>query len=130
MGIFLSFKIGDVVVRGTYTYFLDFTTESNSFLIELIFGGLVPFFMLFSSRVRENRRALMFVAILIVAGVAYNRINVFIVAYQPFTSLKSYFPAVGEIAVTAGLVALLMFVYKIAVCYLPVISAQPLEEKK
>ena len=34
-----------------------------------------------------------------------------------------YFPSVSEISVTAGLIATLMFLYRMAVTWLPVISA-------
>jgi Ni/Fe-hydrogenase subunit HybB-like protein len=59
---------------------------------------------------------------MIVGGVAINRINVFIVAYTPPVSQSSYFPALGEILVTVGLISALMFTYRFIVTYLPVLS--------
>ncbi len=55
-------------------------------------------------------------------GVAFNRVNVFLVAYQPPYATKSYFPSLTEIAVTVGLISLLILVYRVIVTYLPVIS--------
>jgi Ni/Fe-hydrogenase subunit HybB-like protein len=60
---------------------------------------------------------------MIVAGVLINRINVFVVGYQPPVSEASYFPAVGEFLVTLGLIATLMFIYRFFVIHLPVLSA-------
>ena len=59
-----------------------------------------------------------------------NRINVFLVAYQPPYAVKSYFPSFGEIAVTVGLIATLMLVYRALVTYLPVISHPELTARK
>ena len=69
-------------------------------------------------------------ALLIVLGVAFNRINVFLVAYQPPYAVRSYFPSLGEIAVTVGLIATLMLVYRALVTYLPVISHPELTARK
>jgi Ni/Fe-hydrogenase subunit HybB-like protein len=52
-----------------------------------------------------------------------NRINVFIVGYKPPLSENGYFPALGEILVTLGLIATLMFIYRLVVTYLPVLQA-------
>ena len=59
---------------------------------------------------------------MIVGGVIMNRINVFLVSYQPPYPIKSYFPSVGEILVTAGFVAALMLAYRFTVYYFPVLG--------
>ena len=89
-------------------------------------GLIVPFLMLLSSRMRHSRRGLLLASLLIVLGVVLNRINVFLVAYQPPYATSSYFPSMGEIAVTAGMISLLIIAYRIIVTYLPVIG-QPIE---
>ena len=65
---------------------------------------------------------------LVVAGVAFNRMNVFLVAFRPHTADAPYVPALGEFAVTIGLVAGLVLCYRAIVINLPVI-AQPEEEE-
>ncbi len=123
LGVYMAVKIGDMAIRGTYVYLLDGSMQSNSFLVEVVFGVVVPWFMLLSSRLRNSRGALFAASTLIVLGVLMNRINVFVVAYEaPYTKVH-YFPSVSEIAVTAGLIATLMFLYRMAVTWLPVISA-------
>ena len=101
---------------------LDGSIQSVCFIIEMVFGLIVPFAMLLSARVRNTPRLLFTAALLVVLGVALNRINVFLVAYQPPYTTKSYFPSLSEIAVTVGLISLLMLVYRVIVTYLPVIS--------
>ena len=122
LGIYLAFKIGDMVIRESYVLLLEGSVQSLMFTIEMVFGLIVPFAMLLSPKVRNSPKWLFWAALLIVLGVALNRVNVFLVAYQPLYPVKSYFPAIGEFAVTIGLVSLLMFIYRVIVTYFPVIT--------
>ena len=122
LGIYLALKVGDMVVRRTYLYLLDGTAQTNAFVIELLFGVIVPWLMLLSPKLRQSRRALFIACSLIVGGVMLNRINVFVVGYRPPISEANYFPAIGEILVTVGLIAALMFIYRFIVTYLPVLN--------
>ena len=122
LGIYLALKVGDMVIRGTYVYLLDGTAQTNSFIFEVVFGVVVPWLMLLSPSVRHSRRWLFSACAMIVGGVLVNRLNVFVVGYRPPVSEANYFPAVGEILVTAGFVAALMFIYRLLVTYLPVLN--------
>jgi Ni/Fe-hydrogenase subunit HybB-like protein len=122
LGLYLILKVGDMVVRGTYVYLLDGTAQTNAFLIELVLGVIVPWLMLISNKLRQSRRALFIACSLMVGGVILNRLNVFVVGYRPPISEANYFPAIGEILVTIGLIAALMFIYRFLVSYLPVLS--------
>lgn len=124
LGLYAALKIGDMIVRGTYNYLLDGSAQSNAFLVEIIMGILVPWFMLVSDKLRNSRRHLFIASTMIVGGVLLNRINVFVVGYKPPVSEATYFPAIGEILITVGLIACLMFLYRVLVTYLPVISAK------
>jgi len=115
-------KIGDMLVRGTWVYLLDGTCQTNSFIVEMLFGIIVPWIMLIFEKIRNSRKGVFTAASLIVGGVVLNRINVFIVGYRPPLSKSGYFPAPGEIFVTLGLIATLMFIYRIVVTYLPVLQ--------
>ena len=127
LGLYMALKIGDMVVRGTYVYLFDGTSRTNSYLVEMIFGVVVPWLMLLSEKVRRSRRALFAASAMIVGGVVLNRINVFVVGYQPPVSEANYFPAVGEILVTIGLISTLMFIYRFLITHLPVLSASARE---
>ena len=122
LGLYLALKVGDMVVRGTYVYLLDFTAQTNAFIIELLFGVIVPWLMLLSPQLRRSRQSLFIACTMIVGGVLVNRINVFVVGYRPPISEANYFPAIGEVLVTVGLIAALMFVYRFIVTYLPVLN--------
>jgi Ni/Fe-hydrogenase subunit HybB-like protein len=49
-------------------------------------------------------------------------VNVFLVAYNPPAATKTYVPSLIEFAVTIGLIATLIFCYRVVVTYFPVIS--------
>ncbi|MBL0714045.1 MAG: Ni/Fe-hydrogenase cytochrome b subunit [Desulfosarcina sp.] len=122
LGLYLMLKLGDMVVRGPYVYLLDGTAQTNSFLIEIIFGVLVPWIMLLLPKVRRSRKSLFIACAMIVFGVLINRINVFVVGYKPPVCNCNYFPSIGEILITVGLISGLMLVYRFLVTYLPVLN--------
>ena len=121
-GLYLAFKVGDILVRESYVLLAEGSVQSICFIVEMVFGLILPFVMLLSARVRNTPRLLFTAALLIVLGVAFNRINVFLVAYQPPYAVTSYFPSIFEIAVTVGLISTLMLLYRLIATYLPVIS--------
>lgn len=123
LGIYLAFKIGDMVVRESYRHFTATSVTGMLFALEIILGLVVPLALLLSARVRNSPRWLFIASLMVVLGVALNRVNVFLVSYQPPYAVRSYFPSVGEFAVTIGLIAGLMLVYRIVVTYLPVLSS-------
>ncbi len=122
LGTYLALKVGDMVIRKTYVYLLDGTAQTNSFLVEMILGVIVPWIMLLSPVVRRSRRWLFTACTLIVGGVLLNRINVFVVGYRPPISENNYFPSVTEVLITVGFIAGLMFLYRFFVTYLPVLN--------
>lgn len=125
LGVYLAFKLGDMFIRESYVHLIDASTQSTMFLIEMLFGVALPFALLLSERVRNAPRGVFIACLLIVLGVALNRVNVFLVSYQPPYAMQGYFPSIGEFAITVGLVSLLILVYRVIVSYFPVIS-QPL----
>ena len=124
LGAYMVLKMGDMVARGTYTYLLDGTAQSKAFMAEMLVGVFIPWIMLLSARVRRTRWMLFIACFLIIGGVALNRVNVFLVGFQPPYAERSYFPAIGEMAVTAAMIAGLMFFYRICITYFPVLSSR------
>jgi Ni/Fe-hydrogenase subunit HybB-like protein len=122
LGTYLALKVGDMAIRKTYVYLLDGTAQTNSFLVEMLLGVIVPWIMLLSPVVRRSRRWLFTACTLIVGGVLLNRINVFVVGYRPPVSENNYFPSITEVLITVGFIAALMFLYRFFVTYLPVLN--------
>ncbi len=121
IGIYLAFKIGDMFIRETFKYITLFDTPSIMFIAEM--GLLVIAFVMFiSNRVTHSPLGLFIASALVIAGVLLNRINNFIVAYNPYYNPVKYIPSFGEISVTVGCIALLVLVYRVVVMIFPVIS--------
>ncbi len=122
LGVYLAFKLGDLLIREEYPHTTEETAQAGLFAVETVFGVVIPFVMLLVVNEHTSGRWLASAAVLVVLGVALNRVNVFLVAYQPPYATRTYFPSIGEFAVTAGLIALLMLLYRVMVTHLPVIS--------
>ena len=127
LGLYVVIKLGDLIARGAYTTLLDGSGQSMSFLVEVGFGVVVPWFMLLSGAVRRSRRGLFVASLMIVLGVLLNRINAFVVSFTPPYAETPYYPAVGELLVTAGAVSTIFFLYRVFVTFFPVLAAQEQE---
>ena len=121
LGLYAGAKLADLVIRGAYVHLLHFNLQTVMFLIEMLGGVLIPLFMLSSPRVRRSPRLLFLACMAVVLGVALNRINVFLVAFQPPFATTGYFPSLIEILLTSGLIAGLVYVYRTIVMILPVL---------
>ena len=122
LGIYLAFKIGDMFIRETFVYLGEFNTASVMFTIEILFGVIIPLRMFLSPKVLKSPPLLFTASALVVIGVLLNRINNFVVAYNPPYSTTSYFPSFGEISVTVGFTAMLVLAYRFIIMNFPVIS--------
>ena len=121
LGVYLSFKIGDLVIRKAFVYLAVFNVQSVMFIIELLLI-IIPLVMFSSHKVLKSPLKLFIAASLVIAGVLVNRIDNFIVAYTPLYAIKSYFPSYGEISVSLGCAALLVLIYRACVMIFPVIA--------
>lgn len=123
LGVYLALKLGDITLREAWPYVAAFDTHSFVWLAEILFGVVTPMLILSNRRLRHTVGGLFTAATLVVLGVAFNRINVFLVAYHPPYAEKTYFPSFFEFAVTIGLIATLVLVYRALVMIFPVIAA-------
>jgi len=121
LGLYIVAKVGDLVVRQQVGLLLEGSVASYMWMVEMGFGVVLPFLMLVQKRVRSSPKLLLTACALIVGGVVVNRINVFLVAYQPPYAEKAYFPSIQEILITVGLISTLALLYRAAVTILPVL---------
>ncbi len=122
LGVYLALKIGDLTLRDAWPYVFEGSTQSLMFSIELLLGVVAPLILLSSRRIRNSVSGLFISALLVILGVALNRINVFLVAYRPLYADGTYFPSIFEIIVTIGLISALVLVYRYIVLNFPVIT--------
>ncbi len=123
LGVYLVAKVVDLTIREAWPYILEGSFRSLMYIIEISFGVILPIVLLSIKKVRESVRGLFVSATLVILGVALNRINVFLVAYQPLYAEKPYFPSLYEILVTIGLISALVLAYRLVVMNFPVISS-------
>ncbi len=123
LGVYLSFKIGDMVIRRSYVYLGEGSSRSYMFLLEMTVGLVIPLVMMLSHRVRYSPRWLCLASFLVMLGVVLNRTNVYLVGYQPLHAVKVYYPSLPEWALTIGAVAAVVFCWRVIVTYFPVLSA-------
>jgi len=122
LGVYLAFKLGDLLIRGRFGLLADGSVPSLCFLAEIGLGVAVPMLLLLSDRVRRSGTGMLASSVLVVFGVALNRINVFLVSYEPPYATKTYFPSLGEVAVTVALISILILAYRAIVTWLPVLE--------
>ncbi len=123
LGSYIAFRVGDMLYRGSYVFLFDGSAAAIMFWIEFGLLTIVPCCMFMSPDVRRSPGGLLTAALMYIAGVLLNRCTVFFIAYQPPYAEKAYIPAIGEFALTIGLIAAIMFVYRAVVTIFPVLSA-------
>ncbi len=122
--VYLAAKVIDMVNRGSWVHLQQLSLQSVMFMIEVGVGVVLPMFLLLSHKLRRDRRWLHLSSALVVLGVALNRVNVFIIGYKPPYSEGPYVPAWSEVLLTAGLISLLILLYRAFVWVFPVLPAE------
>lgn len=125
LGIYLAFKLGDMLIRETYAGLTEWNVVNTFFVAEMSLGIVAPLVLLSLDRVRRSTPGLLIGTLLVVLGVALNRINVFLVAYRPPYASHAYFPSLAEITFTVGLFAALILAFRFVVIHLPVLTPPP-----
>ncbi|EGW38681.1 NrfD/PsrC family molybdoenzyme membrane anchor subunit [Desulfosporosinus sp. OT] len=112
MLLYLILKIVDIAVKGTLSNVFAFDLPSIMFLIELVFGVIIPIIIAFSS-LSGTRKGLLWFGILDVAGVILNRFNVVFTGLGKYLNQHGghYSPAWTEIVVSLGLVSIACLAY-------------------
>jgi formate dehydrogenase iron-sulfur subunit len=96
------------------------------FFVELSMGFLLPALLLSRSRVRADTVWRLAAALLLVGGVAFNRLNV---AFLGMNMEGTYVPSLVEVLVSLATVAAMLFFYTLAVKLLPIYeSTEPVPD--
>jgi Ni/Fe-hydrogenase subunit HybB-like protein len=118
--VYFVARFSDLAVRGNLGLIFSSGKASTLFLIEVVGLGIVPMLLLFSPGVRKSVDGILWSQVLVIAGVLMNRFNVSFLSQS--NGSGSYFPAPSEFALSVGLVALAVFLYRAAVVYLPIMT--------
>jgi len=120
LAVYFVARFSDLAVRGNLGLIFSSGKASTLFLIEVVGLGIVPMLLLFSPGVRKSVDGVLWSQVLVIAGVLMNRFNVSFLSQSNGTG--SYFPALSEFALSVGLVALAVFLYRWAVVKLPIMT--------
>ncbi len=121
LGIYGAVKIGDLIVRYNQLNLLEHPAATISLMVEILLGVVAPFLLFLNRAVRRSEGWLFFTVSLIIFGVILNRINVFLVGYNPPYLTKAYFPSIGEILMTIAIVSSILFCYRLFVTFFPIL---------
>ncbi len=121
--LFVGIRLVDALLGGRLGLAFAPTRFAFFFWLEMALT-LAPAAMLIGARARTSAASLFRAALLILAGGILYRVDTYLVAYDPGPGWH-YFPAVGEMAITLGLVAGEIMIYVFAIRKFPVLSAVP-----
>ncbi|MFH1566393.1 MAG: NrfD/PsrC family molybdoenzyme membrane anchor subunit [Gemmatimonadota bacterium] len=119
LALYLAIKVQDMLHRDAFGLIDPTTPEGFLFLVEVVFGAVVPMLLLAVPAVRADRGGLLCAALLVVLGFVLNRLNVSITGIQRAMA-ADYFPSVLEVSVTGALVVGGFIAFAMAVRFLPV----------
>ncbi len=103
-------KCVDLSYRGAWDYVFNGTLQGNFFIVEMLFGVLVPMVMYFTPSIRNSVGGIVSASVLVVAGVVFNRMNVVFTGMAPAAG-GTYFPSWMEWTITVGLIAAGVLLY-------------------
>ena len=119
LGPYLALKAIDLVSRGAMEHLFVFSAQSLAFWAELLIGVVLPLALLVNREVYSSRRGQFWAALCVVFGVVLNRLNVSVIGII-VEEWETYIPAIGEYAVTVGVVSVGLIGFYMAVKYLSI----------
>jgi Ni/Fe-hydrogenase subunit HybB-like protein len=120
LAIYLAARGVDLIVRGAWPLLFVPTPQAVAFWVEIGLGVILPA-ILFAIKPLRRKPAILFTGalLIVVFGVALNRLNVSLIGLWPYTGYI-YFPSWMEIVVTVTLVSFGVIAFGLAAKYLPI----------
>lgn len=123
MVFFLVLRFGDLVYRGALGHAFTPSLPMFTFWLENALFA-VPLWLLASPEARKSSKNIFLAAMaMAIAGLIY-RLSAFLVAYDTGAGWH-YFPSIGEMTVTLGLIAFEVLAIILAIRLLPILPAAP-----
>jgi Ni/Fe-hydrogenase subunit HybB-like protein len=123
LAAYLVIRLADLVVRGALGSMFEVSIEAFMFWIEMLLF-IAPLVILAQPPARRNPSKLFIAAFCLMLAGFLLRINSFLVGYETGPGWH-YFPAVPEIMVSIGMIALEILGYIVLVRYLPILPGLP-----
>jgi Ni/Fe-hydrogenase subunit HybB-like protein len=123
LSLYAILRFQDLYHRGVAGLSFNGTYESNLFLAEIILGLVMPLLLLAVPRIRENKKALYAVSLMVVFGFVINRLNVSITGMEASSGVR-YLPKWTEVSVTLFIVAVGIAAFGWCVKNLPIFHSE------
>jgi len=120
-------RFQDLLHRGVLARLLESRVETWFFLLEIGAGVIVPALLLFRANVRRSPAWLLAAAVLVIFGFMTNRLNVSIIGMWESAGFH-YVPKWSEVAVSAMIVTVGVFIFAVVAKYLPIFSSNGTEK--
>ncbi|HEX7232742.1 MAG TPA: NrfD/PsrC family molybdoenzyme membrane anchor subunit, partial [Candidatus Binatia bacterium] len=127
VGLFLAFQMGDLFFRGAADAMFVASWFTVSFWVEIVFGLMIPFVLLLMPEIRDSKGGLATACSFILGGILLHRLNVAVIGLR-VRHWETYFPSIGEVAITLAITAAAVFVFGWLVRILPIHEELPAPE--
>jgi Ni/Fe-hydrogenase subunit HybB-like protein len=119
-GAYIVLRLYDLLVRNELGLALEPSRYAGLFWIELLLFTIPALMLASPQRARHAGTLFRAAGLLVIAGALY-RFDAFLLAFQPGAHW-SYFPSLGEMTVTAGLVSMEILAYIAIIHYFPILT--------
>ncbi len=129
LAIYLALRMRDLIGRHALATLFPLNSVSAMFLAEIVLGVVVPMVLLAIPRFRLSPRRLAVAQGMVVRGFIFHRLNVSVTAVEAATG-RAYLPSAMEFMVSAGLVAVGIWIFLLACRYLPIFPEGAMTEEE
>jgi len=127
IGAFLLIRVGDLIFLGAVESMLTLEWLSLAIWLELVLGFIVPLALFAIPAIRHSLWGPFVGSCFLIFGNAAMRLNIAVFGME-VKSWQSYFPAVGEVMTTLGILAGAVLLYGFLLRHLPIHDEPPLGE--
>jgi len=124
IALYFTVRFQDLVSRDALQYVFQPTYQSALFLVEVLLGAVVPFFLLLSKKVRSNKTGLFYSAALVLLGFVAHRMNTAITSMEQWPD-RLYVPSWQEVVITLAFAAFGFTAFAFVARYFNVFGEDP-----
>jgi Ni/Fe-hydrogenase subunit HybB-like protein len=120
LGLYIGLRFADVILRGRFGMLLALEKQSFLFIAEIVLFIIPAIMLLNKEKIRDLGYLFRAAMLIILAGALY-RFSTFLIAFNPGQGWR-YFPAITELLITTGIVALEIMAYIVIVKKFPILA--------
>lgn len=122
-------RVQDLVINRAFRNAFNNTGEASMFWVEMGLASIIPIVLLSVPKIRSNPISLYVISFIVVSGFIVNRLNVAVTGMQASAGGR-YIPRWQEISITAMMVSIGIFLFTMAIKYLPIFEHEPAHRPK